>query len=81
MSMQGFIVALIVIGCTGYAVWTLMPSALRRSLAQALLRLRWPERIAHVFRRATRAKPGCGGCDSCADEAPKGRQTIKIYRR
>jgi hypothetical protein len=77
MSMQAFIVALVVVGCTGYAVWTLMPSAVQRALARALLRIRWPEGISRVFRRAARGRSGCGGCDSCGDEL----RTIKIHRR
>ena len=75
--MQAFIVALIVAGCTGYAAWTLMPSAAQKALARALLRIRWPERIARVFRGAARGRSGCGGCDSCGDQ----QRTIKIHRR
>lgn len=79
--MQAFLVALIVIGCTAYAVWTLMPSAARRALAQALLKLRWPERVARVWRREAASSGGCGGCDSCGD-VPQGKQkTIRIHRR
>ena len=79
--MQAVIVALIVVGCTGYAVWTLMPSAAQRAVTQALLRIRWPERFARVFRRATRARTGCGGCDSCGDVPPREQHTIRIHRR
>jgi hypothetical protein len=81
MSMQGFVVALIVIGCTAYAVWTLMPSAARRALAQALLRLRWPERVARMWRREASSSGGCGGCGSCADGSPGQRKTIRIHKR
>ncbi|WP_280152614.1 DUF6587 family protein [Piscinibacter sp. XHJ-5] len=79
--MQAFIVALIVIGCTAYAVWTLMPSAARRALAQLLLRVRWPDRIARVWRREAASTGGCGGCDSCGDAVPRDSHTIKVHRR
>src|SRR6218665_850834 len=40
MALQTLVVALLVAGCTVYAVWTLMPAALRRRAASAMLR--WP---------------------------------------
>ena len=33
MNMQGVIVGLIVIACSAYALWTLMPAAVRRALS------------------------------------------------
>jgi hypothetical protein len=71
MSLQTFLVALIVIGCSAYAAWTLMPSALRRSLAARLLKLPLPGSIARVFRKAAQQAGGCGGCDSCGDSTGK----------
>ena len=44
--MQNLLVALIVIACTGYAVWGLIPGTLRRAAAQQALKLRWPAPIA-----------------------------------
>jgi hypothetical protein len=71
MSLQSFLVALIVIGCSTYAAWSLMPSALRRSLAVRLLKIPMPGSIARVFRKAAQQAGGCGGCDSCGDSAGK----------
>ena len=81
--MQELIVALIVAACTGYAVWTLMPSALRRALAQRLLRGRWPAPIARRLQRAATASAGCGcdaGCEA-KKPAPSAAQPIHFHRR
>jgi len=64
MHWQSSIVALLVIGCSTYAVWTLMPSAARRSLAGWILRLPLPAPLTGPFERATRAGSSCG-CDGC----------------
>ncbi len=66
--MQALIVALLVIGCSAYAAWTLMPAAARRTLATALLKLPLPAFFAARMRRAAAATSGCG-CDGC-DHAP-----------
>jgi cytochrome c553 len=71
MALQSIVVALIVLACTAYAVWTLMPSAARRALATAMLRFTLPSAIAKPLQRATQAASGCGGCDGCGDAAPK----------
>ena len=80
--MQGLIVALVVIACTVYAVWTLMPGAARRSLAGSMLKIVLPNgrqsgrqsgggesRLIVKLRKAAQAKSGCA-CDGC-DRAPK----------
>ena len=66
--MQILIVAMLVLGCSTYAAWTLMPSAARRALATALLKLPLPAGMAAKMRRATVVSSGCG-CDGC-DHAP-----------
>ena len=80
--MQGLIVALVVVACTVYAVWTLMPGAARRSLAGSMLKIvllngrqiGGESRLTVKLRRAARASSGCA-CDGC-DRAPKtGPQT------
>ena len=80
--MQGLIVALVVVACTVYAVWTLMPGAARRSLAGSMLKIvllngrqiGGESRLTVKLRRAARASSGCA-CDGC-DRAPKtGLQT------
>ena len=69
MLMQTLIVAALVIGCAAYASWTLMPSGLRRRLAQHLLQMPWPSAVAQRLRRHAQAAGGCG-CDGC-DHATK----------
>jgi hypothetical protein len=81
--MQTLIVALVVTGCCIYAAWVLMPSALRRSLAQRMQHWPWPGVLGKRVRRAALAPTGCG-CDGCDAKpaAPKGgAQTIQIHRR
>ncbi len=63
--MQLLIVVLLVAACSAYALWTLMPSAARRSLAITALRLpRLPRRVEARLRKAAQAESGCG-CDGC----------------
>jgi len=83
--MQNLIVALIVAGCTVYAAWALMPSALRRALALRIQHWPWPQFVGRHVRRAAQAPTGCG-CDGCdakpAQQAGEpGTKTIQIHRR
>ncbi len=64
MHWQSLIVALLVTTCSTYAVWTLMPSLARRTLAGWILKLPLPALLAAPFERAARAASGCG-CDGC----------------
>lgn len=69
-TLQSLIVALLVPSCAAYATWKLMPSAARRSLAAAMLRMRHlPRPLEAGLRRAAQAASGCG-CDGC-DHAQK----------
>ena len=82
--MQSLLVALLVIGCSTYAAWTLMPAAARRALASALLRLPLPRAFAARIRRAATRSSGCGcdGCDNApAKFAPKAQQVVTFYPR
>ncbi len=67
--MQLLLVALIVLGCSAYAVWTLMPAAWRAGVASMLLRWPLPAVLSTRLRTATRASSGCGSCGSCASAA------------
>lgn len=68
--LQDVFVALLVVGSTGYAAATLMPSGWRRSAAGRLSGLPFlPARLAETLRVTSRAASGCG-CDGC-DRAPK----------
>jgi ferrous iron transport protein B len=64
MTVQWIVVAVVVAFSAAYALWTLMPAALRRALAAALLRLPLPDAIAAPLRaRADAASHGgCSGC-------------------
>ena len=84
---QNLVVALIVAFCTGYAVWTLMPSALRRASARGLQRWPWPQALSARLRRAAQQPTGCA-CDGCDAKKPvgspnalrDGAQPIRIHR-
>ena len=90
--MQGFVVGLIVLGCTAYAVWALLPAGPRRTLAATMARAPWPGFIAQRLQKAATAASGCGcGCDGC-DRAPgkkshtgaslpPGEQPIQLHPR
>ncbi len=68
-ALQYVVVGLLVIGSTGYAAWTLMPSNARRALAGHLLKLPLlPSGLESRLRLASQATSGCG-CDGC-DRAP-----------
>lgn len=65
--LQQLVVALIVLACSGYAAWTLMPASLRQRLA------------ARLGLKA--AAGGCGGCSGCAPAKPAAVQPVRIVRR
>ena len=84
MVIQTAAVVLIVGACVAYAVWALMPSAARRSLARVLAGLPLPAVLARRFTQMARAASGCG-CDGC-DGVPataaaprRGEQTIRFH--
>ena len=82
--MQALIVALLVLGCSVYAVWTLMPAVARRAIATSLLKLPLPTRFAAKMRKAATVSSGCG-CDSCdhapAQSASKPSQVVTFHPR
>lgn len=81
--MQNIIVALIVSACAGYAVWVLMPGALRRTAAQQALRWPWPRAIATRLQKAAKVSGACGcdGCDAKPKPAANAAQPIRIHRQ
>ena len=82
--MQTLIVALLVLGCSVYAAWTLMPAAARRAIALSLLKLPLPNALALTLRKAATVASGCG-CDGCdrapAKAAPKAPQVVTFHPR
>ena len=77
--MQTLMTVLLVLGCSLYATWTLMPAALRRGAAEQLLKLPLPAWLTAPLRKATTASGGCGGCSSC-DGAPAKPATVHVVR-
>jgi hypothetical protein len=63
---QNTIVALLVVGCFVYALWTLGPKAPRKRLAAALLKLPLPLVLQKPLTTAAQQQGGCGGCGGCA---------------
>jgi hypothetical protein len=84
MLAQTVVVALLVLGCTVYATWTLLPAGARRPIAKALLKLQLPARLAQVMHKHAEATNACGceGCDhSSKNRAPPAVQTIRFQPR
>lgn len=76
--MQTLIVALLVIGCSIYAAWKLMPAAARRAIASTLLKLSLPESFAAKMRQAATVSSGCG-CDGCDHVPAKPAPQVVIF--
>ena len=83
MFTQDLIVALIVVACTAYAAWTLMPASARRAVASRVLKWSLPAAMQRPFQKAMKPAGACGGCDSCGDDRPpvkSAAQPIKFHR-
>lgn len=79
--MQHLIVTCIVLSCGVYAMWVLMPAALRRFLAVRLQHLPLGEAWLTRMQRAAKPASGCdcSGCDAVVDNrGPKARKVIRI---
>jgi len=85
MIAQSLIVALLVLGSSVYAGWSLMPAGAKRALAERLLRWPLPAWAARPLQRATVPVPGCGSCGGCGGAAaPKKTpvvHTVTFHRR
>lgn len=85
MRLQALIVMMLVSMCSGYAVWTLMPSIARRAVAGWLLSFKLPRRLAVPLAKAAAAPGascGCSGCDRAAPAvAAKDVHPVRIHRR
>lgn len=86
--MQQLVVGLLVVLCSVYALWSLMPAALRRPLAGWLLRMPGIGQggpLAGLLRRAA-AVPNACGCDGCDAKPAAPARTdaavpIRIHRK
>ena len=85
MTLQTLIVMMLVSMCSGYAVWTLMPSIARRTVVKWLLRFKLPRRLAVPLAKvaaAPAASCGCSGCDRAAPAvAAQAVHPVQIHRR
>ena len=74
---QMLLTALLVGGSAGYVLWTLLlPAAVRRRMALALLRWRWPGFVTRRLLAQTKPPSGCH-CDGCGDRpAPRPTQPV-----
>lgn len=84
MSAQHAIVFLLVLGCSVYAAWALMPTAARRILAAGLQRLPLGPRLRAACARAAGATSGCdcSGCDKVVNHIPNDQpQVIRFQRK
>jgi len=83
MTVQHLIVFSVVLACSVYALWVLMPSALRRVLAARLVRLPLGSSLRAVFQRAAAPSSGCdcSGCDTVVDRRPKAtpQRVIRLH--
>ena len=79
--MQHLIVFCIVMACGVYALWVLMPAALRRVLAAQLQRLPlgagWQQRMQRAAAPASGCD--CSGCDAVVDNRSR-TATAKVIR-
>ncbi len=84
--MQNLLVALIVLACTVYAVWALLPAGWRRSLAARLAAAPWPAPIQRRLQQAAQRGNACG-CNGCDRGAPSAKppapdaQPIRFHPR
>ncbi len=83
MTAQHLIVYFLVLACGVYALWVLMPGAVRRLLAARLVRLPLGSSLQAVFQRAAAPSSGCdcSGCDAVVDRHPKTtpRRVIRLH--
>lgn len=69
---QTLLTGLLVGGSAAYVLWTLLlPAALRRRFAAALLRWPWPGFMARRLQAQAKAPTGCN-CDGCGDRPAQG---------
>ena len=75
MVAQQLIVFALVLGCSLYAAWMLMPAVARRPLAKVLVHLPVGSKLKVVFQKAAAlgAASGCdcSGCDKVVDKQTK----------
>lgn len=84
MALQKTLVFALFLLCSGYALWALAPTMVRRAIARQLLRLPLPSAIRPVLQRASQSGGGCdcSGCDKVTTiKAPAAAQVVQFYPR
>ena len=84
MTAQHYIVFALVVGCSIYALWALMPAVARRFIAKRLAQ--WPLGAAWKARFQQAASGAahcdCGGCDKVADRGlPAKSKVVQFHVR
>jgi ferrous iron transport protein B len=82
MTAQHLVVFALVLACSVYALWTLMPSAARRFVARRLMRLPLGSSLKTELQKAASARSGCdcSGCDKVVDLQRKPpSQVIRLH--
>lgn len=85
--LQSLLVYAVVALCTAYSLWRLLPAALKRRAAAALMsrfpRLQASARLQTLARQPSGCGSGCGSCDSNASRPAPALQEHKIgvFRR
>jgi hypothetical protein len=84
--MQDLLVGVIVLACTVYAMWALIPAVMRRSLAGRFARWPLPVPLVRRFQKVADAGSGCGcnGCDrgsAPAAKSPAQEQPVQFHPR
>jgi len=85
MATQQLLVFTLVLACSLYAMWALMPAAARRVVAKGLLRLPLGDRLKATFQKASTASAGCdcgSSCDKVVDRQRKPQvQVVRFHSR
>ncbi len=79
--MQNLLVAVIVLACTVYAVWALLPTGWRRALAKRLAAAPWPAPLKRRLQQATQPGNACGcsGCELAEPKAKPEEQPVRFH--
>jgi len=78
MTLQHLIVFVLVTGCGVYALWALLPVAMRRVIAKQLAQLPLGSRWKARFQKAASATSGCdcSGCDTVVDHTQRTKSRV-----
>jgi len=80
MAAQNLVVALLVLACSAYALWTLMPANARRAIASRVLKWSLPKVMLRPFQKAMKPAGACGGCGNCGDAKPAVKSAVQPIR-